>query len=212
MVTWARESKILILPLILGHRHLLLQLHLPKFRACCFFLELRRSWCCQYNVWIKSIKVQMLQVCSFLVVDVSDFCLGGLRIAFLVFIARDPPSWSPHINCCLPSPPSWLQLLMTFLVVVILILVVWILHLLCFYLLQLFVTFLVVVFMLIVVFFLLLRYRALLMTLLVIVILISVVWILHFLCLHFLQVLATFLVIVLMLVVVLLFLLFSYSW
>ncbi len=211
MVTWARERKTLILPLILGHHHLPLQLHLPKFHVCCFSLELRQSWCCQYNVWIKSLKVQTLQVCSLLVVDVSNLCLGGLRIAFLVFIAHDPASRSPHVNCCLPFPP-WLQLLMIFLVVVILILVVWILHLLCFHLLQLFATFLVVVFMLIVVFFLLLSYKALLMTLLVVVILISVVLVLHFLCLHFLQVLATLLVIVLMLVIVLFLLLFSCSW
>ncbi len=207
MVTWARESKTLIFPLVFGHHHLLLQLHLPKFRVCCFSLELRRSWCCQYNVWIKLLKVQTLQVCSLLVVDVSDICLGGPHIAFLVFIAHDPPSQSPHVNCCFPSPPFWLQLLVTFLVVVISILVVWILHLLCFHLLQLFATFLVVVFMLIIVFFLLLGYRALLMTLLV-----SVVWVLHFLCLHFLQVFATLLVIVLMLLIILLLLPFSYSW
>ncbi len=61
-----------------------------------------------------------------------DFNLGGLHLASLVLIiVSDLLGHSPHVDRHLPSPPFWLQLLTTLLVVVILILVVQVLHLLC---------------------------------------------------------------------------------
>jgi len=83
-----------------------------------------------------------------------DLDLGGLSFASLVFaffaITCDPPSCNPHVDRHLPFPHSWLQLLMTILVVMIVISVVQGLHLLC---LQLLITFLVMVFMLIIIYF-----------------------------------------------------------
>jgi hypothetical protein len=68
-----------------------------------------------------------------------DLDFGGLSLAFLVIlIVCDLLSHDPH----LPFPLSWLQLLMTFLVIMILILVVRVLHILC---LQLLVILLIVV-------------------------------------------------------------------
>jgi len=68
-----------------------------------------------------------------------DLDLGGPSLAPLMFVAiHNPPTHDLHVDCHLLSPPSWLQLLVTLLVIVILILVVRILHLLC---LQLLVTF-----------------------------------------------------------------------
>ncbi len=61
-----------------------------------------------------------------------DRDLGGLSFVYLLLTAfRNPPNHDPHDDRCLPFPPSWLQLLATFLVIVILILVVQVLHLLC---------------------------------------------------------------------------------
>ncbi len=80
-----------------------------------------------------------------------DLDLGGPNLASLVptsFLAiRDLASHGFHVDCCLPCPPSWLQVLTTFLVILILISVVWVLHLF-----QLLKTFLFMVFMLIIVF------------------------------------------------------------
>ncbi len=70
----------------------------------------------------------------------------------VIIVACDPHGRSPHVDHCLPFPPSWLQLLVTLMVVMILMLVVWVLHLLCLHLLQLFATFLVIILMLIIVF------------------------------------------------------------
>ncbi len=54
-----------------------------------------------------------------------DLDLGGLNLASLMpasFLAtRDPASHGFHVDRCLPCPPSWLQVLTTFLVIVILI-------------------------------------------------------------------------------------------
>jgi hypothetical protein len=71
-----------------------------------------------------SLKVQVLQVYFLLVAIVSNLGLGGPCLASLVFIAHDLPFHGLHVDCCFPFPPSWLQLLMTFLVIVIFILVV----------------------------------------------------------------------------------------
>ncbi len=61
-----------------------------------------------------------------------DFDLGGPCFASLVFIiVYDPLARGLRVNCRFPFPPSWLQLLTTFLVVVVFILVVQILHFLC---------------------------------------------------------------------------------
>jgi hypothetical protein len=101
-MTRVRESKTLILPPTLGHCHLFLWLHLPKFCMCCLSLALKWSLCCKYSSWIESFKVQTLQICSMLVAIVSDFGFGGLHLASLVFIAHD------LFGHNLPSPPSWL--------------------------------------------------------------------------------------------------------
>jgi hypothetical protein len=54
-----------------------------------------------------------------------DLDLGGPNLASLVLATtRDPLGQDPHVHHHLPSPPSWLQLLATLLVIVILILVV----------------------------------------------------------------------------------------
>jgi hypothetical protein len=57
-----------------------------------------------------------------------DLDLGGLSLASFVLASLattyDPLGHNPHVDHRLPSPPFWLQLLTTFLVVVIVILVV----------------------------------------------------------------------------------------
>ncbi len=57
-----------------------------------------------------------------------DFDLGGLGLASLVLIsfivACNPFGHGPHVDHCFLFPPSWLKLLMTFMVVMSLILVV----------------------------------------------------------------------------------------
>jgi hypothetical protein len=57
-----------------------------------------------------------------------DFDLGGLNLVFFLLafliIACDPFGHGLHVDHHLPSIPSWLQLLMTLLVVMIVILVV----------------------------------------------------------------------------------------
>ncbi len=117
-----------------------------------FFWELKRSWCCWYNFWAELFEVQVPQACSLLVLAIGDppshhdLDFGGPCFVFLVLIAaRNPPSHGHHVDCCLPSPLSLLQLLVTFPIV--LILVVLILHFLC---LQLLTILLVAIFMLIV--------------------------------------------------------------
>jgi hypothetical protein len=58
----------------------------------------------------------------------DDLDHGGLSLASFMFtflvVTCDPLGHNPHVDRHLPSPPSWLQLLMTFLVVMIVILVV----------------------------------------------------------------------------------------
>jgi hypothetical protein len=54
-----------------------------------------------------------------------DLDLGGMSLASLMLIViHDLFGCDLHVDHCLPFPPSWLQLLTTFLVVMILILVV----------------------------------------------------------------------------------------
>ncbi len=64
-----------------------------------------------------------------------DLDLGGLSLAslMLAFLATtcNPLDHSPHVDYRLPLPPSWLQLLTTLLVIMVMILLVQVLHLLC---------------------------------------------------------------------------------
>jgi hypothetical protein len=57
-----------------------------------------------------------------------DLDLGGLSFVFFLLasliIVYDPLGHGPHVDHHFPSVPSWLQLLVTFLVVMIVILVV----------------------------------------------------------------------------------------
>jgi hypothetical protein len=149
----AKENKTVIFPLAFGHHSLLLWLHLPKFSKLFLSLELRWSWCYWYNFWTELFNIQAFQACSILVAIASDLGLGGCHLAFLMLaVAHNLLGRGPHVDHHLPSPPFWLQLLVTYLVVVILILVVWVLHLLCLHFLQLLITLLVTVFMSIIVF------------------------------------------------------------
>jgi len=110
-VTWARESKTLILPPTLGHCHLLLQLCLPKFCACFLSLEIKRSCYYRYNSRTKLLKVQAFQACSLLTIATSNLGLGGHHLSSLLLTTNhDPSGCGLHVNCHFPFPPSWLQL------------------------------------------------------------------------------------------------------
>ncbi len=106
MVTRARESETPILPPPLGHCHLLLQLHLPKFCTCFLSLEIKQSCYYRYSSQTKLLEIQMLQACSLLAATTNDLGLGGRHLASLLLAVNcDPLGCNPRVDCHFPFPP-----------------------------------------------------------------------------------------------------------
>ncbi len=56
----------------------------------------------------------MLEACSLLAIVISDLGLGDRHLASLMLTSTyDLLSHNPHVDHRFPSPPSWLQLLMS---------------------------------------------------------------------------------------------------
>jgi hypothetical protein len=123
-------------------------------KSCISYSYLWPSWS-KSSCWSSSFS-SLLVTTIIDLLGCHDLDLSGLNLTSFVLaslvVACNPLGHSLHVGHHLPSPPSWLQLLVTFLIVMIVVLVVQILHLLC---LQLFATLLVMNLMLIIIFLLL---------------------------------------------------------